>query len=49
MQDMIETNYKNYDEILELGVINPSFKLFLLLSYDNSADEIIGLVPKNAF
>lgn len=46
--DIFESQQNNYDEILELGkkhnilgVTNPSFELFLLLHFANSADEII--------
>ena len=46
--DIFESQQNNYEEILALGrehntlgVTNPSFELFLLLHYTNSADEII--------
>lgn len=46
--DIFESQQSNYEEILELGkkhnilgVTNPSFELFLLLHYSNSAEEII--------
>jgi hypothetical protein len=46
--DVFETQLNNYNEIIDvglrkniLGVTNPSFELFLLLHYENSADEII--------
>lgn len=52
--DIFESQNNNYKQILELGkknniigVTNPSFELFLLLHYENSADEIIIPDSKN--
>lgn len=46
--DVFEKIYKDYDDVITkgkvkniLGVTNPSFELFLLLHYENSADELI--------
>lgn len=46
--DVFESILQNYEQVIEkgkkkniLGVTNPSFELFLLLHYENSADELI--------
>ena len=46
--DVFESRLNNYEQVIEnglknnmLGVTNPSFELFLLLHYENSADQVI--------
>lgn len=51
--DVFETQLTNYDEVVKkgekrniLGITNPSFELFLLLHYENTADQLI--IPDQA-